>query len=799
MQHSPGPRVFISATSGDLGSVRQLVKDALLAIDCHPVEQTPFPPDYRKVSDMLEDKIQSCEAVIHIAGCHYGAEPDPSKLPPDTPRRSYTQMEYDLARKLGKKLYVFICPEKFPYDTCDPETEDKQRLQQVHREAILEDDKLFTEIEEKNQIATKVRELQLELQRLRRRIGRYATGIGVGIAVLVLVLVGIGYGVWQQKQQLGQVASAVIDPAQMAERLRRSILTKAEQRLQVLRDKGADWQDIRQLERQREAALGQVGDLVRFIEQGLAGDADPVFREASRILSQEGPDDALAYLDSHRQDLLARVDRLATEEQTARTRKRQALEPLLLEAQLQAGNLDWDKALASYRTVVAKAPEWSHAHRQLGDLLFDLGRYGEAEKHLQDAIDRTQDDDAWAIAANSLAELYRQTSLWEKAESLLRRALAIEEKDYGANHTNVSAIINNLALLFQDTNRLSKAEPLFRRALAIDEKAYGPDHPEVAIRLNNLASLLYVTNHLTEANPLYRRALAINEKAYGADHPNVATNLNNLALLLQATNRPTEAGPLFIRALAINEKAYGPDHPKVASALNNLATLFIDTNRLAEAEPLLIRALSIDEKAYGPDHPNIATDLNNLSSVLQDSNRLTEAEPLYRRALTINEKAYGPDHPNVATNLNNLAWLLQDTNRLIEAEPLFLRALDIDERAYGPDHPKVATDLNSLARLFYATNRPTEAEPLMRRTLIILHEFERKTGYEHPHMQTALRNYRGLLKTMGLPAEEVEQRVKQALAVSGPLKPIAPTLEPLPGPQTGQMNTNPIHKKRSLK
>ena len=35
-------RFFISATSGDLGSVRQLVKEALLAIDCHPDEQTNF-------------------------------------------------------------------------------------------------------------------------------------------------------------------------------------------------------------------------------------------------------------------------------------------------------------------------------------------------------------------------------------------------------------------------------------------------------------------------------------------------------------------------------------------------------------------------------------------------------------------------------------------------------------------------------------------------------------------------------------------------------------------------------------
>ena len=61
-----------------------------------------------------------------------------------------------------------------------------------------------------------------------------------------------------------------------------------------------------------------------------------------------------------------------------------------------------------------------------------------------------------------------------------------------------------------------------RRALAIDEKTYGADHPEVAIRFNNVAELLQATNRLAEAEPLIRRALAIDEKSYGADHPNVA-------------------------------------------------------------------------------------------------------------------------------------------------------------------------------------------------------------------------------------------------------------------------------------
>jgi hypothetical protein len=37
------PEVFISATSSDLRSSRQLIEEALLTMGCRPVEQTSFP------------------------------------------------------------------------------------------------------------------------------------------------------------------------------------------------------------------------------------------------------------------------------------------------------------------------------------------------------------------------------------------------------------------------------------------------------------------------------------------------------------------------------------------------------------------------------------------------------------------------------------------------------------------------------------------------------------------------------------------------------------------------------------
>jgi len=360
---------------------------------------------------------------------------------------------------------------------------------------------------------------------------------------------------------------------------------------------------------------------------------------------------------------------------------------------------------------------------------------------------------AWLL--NQAGQRWRHLAEWGRAEPLVRRVLAIDEKSFGHQHPNVATDLNNLAALLYATNRMAEAEPLMRRALAIDEMSFGHERPNVAIRLNNLAHLLQATNRLSEAEPLVRRALAIDEKSFGHQHPNVAIHLNNLAHLLKDTNRLPEAEPLMRRALAIDEMSFGHEHPNVATDLNNLAQLLQDTNRLAEAEPLMRRALAIDEKSFGPEHPNVATNLNNLAALLQATNRLAEAEPLMRRALAIDEKSFGHQHPNVGTDLNNLAALLQAINRLAEAEPLVRRALAIDEKSFGHQHPNVAIRLHNLARLLQDTHRPAEAEPLMRRHLKIFLDFTRATGHPHPHLQAAVNNYAHLLGAMGMSREKI--------------------------------------------
>ena len=126
--------VFISATTHELGSYREEVKNALLTLGIFPIEQSNFALAHGPLTKVLHDLIGRCDAVIHLVGFHYGAEP--LQLPSNERRRSYTQIEYDVARELGKPIYLFLADENCETDERPTQSDEEKELQLAHRRAI---------------------------------------------------------------------------------------------------------------------------------------------------------------------------------------------------------------------------------------------------------------------------------------------------------------------------------------------------------------------------------------------------------------------------------------------------------------------------------------------------------------------------------------------------------------------------------------------------------------------------------------------------------------------------------------
>jgi hypothetical protein len=279
------PEVFISATTGDLGKCRQIIKEALLSIGCVPIEQTNFPPDARTVLDMLRARIDACHAVIHVAGAMYGSEPQDRTE--GSPRRSYTQLEYETAVSLGKPVYIFVCADRFPYPVHAPEAEELTKLQMGHRRRLVTSNVVYEVVRtpqdlEKRVLAltTKMDAITAELKRARSWMVRV---VSIGVAVALL----LGLGVWflvQRTSSLQSGLETVTTELDAQRRHMRAVITAYnEQRVELASEKLSS-QDL--YDRAVEVAAQREGVPVEQLRAAIE-----VFRTATRNNPQADPRD----------------------------------------------------------------------------------------------------------------------------------------------------------------------------------------------------------------------------------------------------------------------------------------------------------------------------------------------------------------------------------------------------------------------------------------------------------------------------------------------------------------------------
>ncbi len=132
-------RIFVSATNRGLKSFRLLASQSLRKRGYDVDDEAIFNLTWVEITERLEQRIAACDAVVCLIGVAYGGEP--SEQPPDEPRRSYSQLEYLLALKLGKPVYRLMAGEKTPFDAdaLEPESDEFRRVQNEFRAEVIRD------------------------------------------------------------------------------------------------------------------------------------------------------------------------------------------------------------------------------------------------------------------------------------------------------------------------------------------------------------------------------------------------------------------------------------------------------------------------------------------------------------------------------------------------------------------------------------------------------------------------------------------------------------------------------------
>jgi tetratricopeptide (TPR) repeat protein len=220
---------------------------------------------------------------------------------------------------------------------------------------------------------------------------------------------------------------------------------------------------------------------------------------------------------------------------------------------------------------------------------------------------------------------------------------------------------------------------LVKRVVAIDEKNLGGDDPQVASDLRNLALLSTLTSDVIEAERSYGRAVKIAEGAEQMSSFDRAMVFAGAADFHKQQKRYKEAERLLRRAI---EVAAGLPPAQTSLGLQfraNLAELLRQEGKEDEAERLLAEPAPTSSTAQASPGLTDAESDSLRARQYEEQGKLPEAEVFYRHAISAFERVPAAGFL-LAGNLDQLADIYHSEKRDVEAEELYRRALSIREK-----------------------------------------------------------------------------------------------------------------------
>jgi serine/threonine-protein kinase len=339
-----------------------------------------------------------------------------------------------------------------------------------------------------------------------------------------------------------------------------------------------------------------------------------------------------------------------------------------------------------------------------------------AQKINRDLADQP---DVKATMLDLIGEVYKNLGLYNKAEPLLKEALAIRNK-IGANGIDKVKSLNSLGELYELMGKYDEATPFIKQALYFHHNIPQPDYNDYAVTLSNLAWNNYATGFYDKADSIYMVAINVLKKHFGLTNDFVFTMMNNLALDYHEEGKYDKADSLFNETLKLQKNFYGnKPHPELSTTTYNYAELLRDRGKYDEAEKMFKSSLSMDIKLNGPEHPDVAYSTQGLASVYRIKGKFDKAKKLFTNVLNMRRKFLGNNHPDVAYAIYNVGLVYFDEEKYDSSKTFFEKSFVMHKKLNGPTHPSVAICLGMLSFINYKDRNYKTAEKQIRQSMKI--------------------------------------------------------------------------------
>lgn len=244
-----------------------------------------------------------------------------------------------------------------------------------------------------------------------------------------------------------------------------------------------------------------------------------------------------------------------------------------------------------------------------------------------------------------------------------------------------------------------KAESMLRRGLALHQEHLAETDQRTLRAHNQLANLLVRRAKYDDAEEHFLKAQAGHDELYGAESPEALENQGNLAFLYWRVGRHDDAAPLLRNSLAGTEARWGPDHFHTWSARNNLGALLVAGGDGVQAEPVLKEVVAKRAEEGGMQAPAALSARSLLvQAVKLQAGRERETVQMYRALLADTEATFQADHPTTAGTQHSLGVFLAELGEPEEAAALLELAWKTRVLKLRGGHPSTQSTMRNLRK-----------------------------------------------------------------------------------------------------
>jgi non-specific serine/threonine protein kinase/serine/threonine-protein kinase len=261
------------------------------------------------------------------------------------------------------------------------------------------------------------------------------------------------------------------------------------------------------------------------------------------------------------------------------------------------------------------------------------------------------------------------------AQEILENGAGKITKDLAGQPEVQARLMATIGTVYTNLGLYNRAEPLLRQAVATDRRLLGDDHSETLSAMTQLANLLWYENRTTGAELLYREVADRRRRVLGAEHVDTLRSNDDLASVYVVEKRFDEAERLVRTTLEAQKRIVGTEHADTAYSMNILLSIYTRQGRYAQAEPLARAVVESRSRLLDMEHPDALNDLHNLAVIYDKLNRDREAEPLYLEAIRAKRRVLGDLHPTTILTVSRLAAMYQKERRYADAESQLLAIL----------------------------------------------------------------------------------------------------------------------------